>query len=106
MLWRYSICFAILAVGWTAGLPAQAKSIRVLIDNLVFSPASVSARVGDTIEWTNRDAVAHTATAAGAWDIQIAAGKSARLAVRKPGSFNYFCRFHPNMTGRVTVSAK
>ena len=42
--------------------PALAATIEVTIDKLVFSPASVQAQVGDTIEWTNKDVFAHTAT--------------------------------------------
>jgi plastocyanin len=30
--------------------------------------------------------------------------KSARLVVKKAGTFDYFCRFHPNMKGRMTVA--
>ncbi len=40
-----------------------AETIRVTIDRLKFSPAQVSARVGDTIEWVSNDFVNHTATA-------------------------------------------
>ena len=33
------------------------------MENLVISPAEASAKVGDTIEWINKDVFAHTATA-------------------------------------------
>ena len=42
---------------------AHAAVIQIKIENLAFAPAQVSAQVGDTIEWTNVDFVAHTATA-------------------------------------------
>ena len=43
--------------------------MRITIHDLVFSPAEVSAKVGDTIEWVNSDFVDHTATAkGGTWD--------------------------------------
>ncbi|RUT97296.1 amicyanin, partial [Mesorhizobium sp. M7A.T.Ca.TU.009.01.3.2] len=41
-----------LAVGT---VPARAETIQVIIDRLVFSPATVEAKVGDTIEWVNKD---------------------------------------------------
>jgi len=48
-----------------------AETIRVTIDKLKFSPAQVSAHVGDTIEWVSNDFVAHTATARNKdWDIK------------------------------------
>ena len=44
-------------------VPAHAATIQVVMENLVISPAEVSAKAGDTIEWINKDVFAHTATA-------------------------------------------
>jgi Plastocyanin len=44
-------------------VPAHAATIQVVMENLVMSPAEATARVGDTIEWINKDIFAHTATA-------------------------------------------
>ena len=50
--------------------PSRAETIRITVDKLAFSPAQISARVGDTIEWTNTDFVTHTATARTLdWDV-------------------------------------
>ncbi len=68
-------------------------------------PAEVTAKVGDTIEWINKDALAHSATAKNHdWDVLIGPNKTARLVVKKAGAVDYYCKFHPNMTGRVTVT--
>lgn len=84
---------------------AHAATIRVTIEKLAFTPVEVNAKVGDTIEWINKDAFAHTATAKnGDWDVMIGPNKTARLVVKKAGATDYYCRFHPNMTGRVTVT--
>lgn len=84
---------------------AVAATVRVTIDKLAFSPVNVEVHVGDTVEWVNHDFVAHTATAkAQGWDIMIPPGKSAHLVVRKAGTVDYFCRFHPNMKGKVVVA--
>ena len=56
--------------------PARAETIEVVIDKLVFAPAEVNARVGDTVVWTNKDKFAHTATVKGGWEVMIPAGKS------------------------------
>lgn len=98
---------ALLAVATVVGTTAsRADTIRIVIDKLVFSPASVTAKVGDTIEWVNRDALAHTATVKGDWDVMIPAKETAKLAVTKAGSVEYYCRFHPNMKGRIEIGAK
>ena len=59
---RYLLPMAALLSGMIA-VPAQAATIQITIDNLVFAPSEVSAKVGDTIEWINKDVLAHTATA-------------------------------------------
>ncbi|TIW03681.1 MAG: amicyanin, partial [Mesorhizobium sp.] len=59
--------------------PAFAATIEVTIDKLVFSPASVKAKVGDTIEWTNKDILAHTATVKGGWDVMIPAKSKGKV---------------------------
>ncbi|RWH68160.1 cupredoxin family copper-binding protein [Mesorhizobium sp.] len=84
--------------------PAFAATIEVTIDKLVFSPGSVQAKVGDTIEWTNKDMFAHTATVKGAWDVMIPAKSKGKVTLKTAGAVDYFCRFHPNMRGRVEVA--
>jgi plastocyanin len=72
----------------------------------VFSPAEIKAKVGDTIEWVNKDILAHTATARGDWDVMIAANKSASVVLKNAGAVEYYCRFHPNMKGQIIVVPK
>ncbi|QEL22726.1 amicyanin [Bosea sp. F3-2] len=93
---------AMLAMG---SLPTQAETIQVTIDRLVFAPAEVSAKVGDRIEWINTDILAHTATAKGGMEVMIQPKKSASLVLQKAEAIEYYCRFHPNMKGRITVTA-
>ncbi|TPN81930.1 amicyanin [Mesorhizobium sp. CU2] len=83
--------------------PALAATIEVTIDKLVFSPASVQAKVGDTIEWTNKDVFAHTATVKGGWEVMIPAKSKGKVTLKAAGAVDYFCRFHPNMKGYIEV---
>lgn len=86
-------------------IPAQAGTVRVTIKDLDFAPKEVKAKVGDTVEWVNKDAFAHTATAAdGAWDVKLAPKHKGQIVLKKPGTFDYFCKIHPNMKGRVVVA--
>jgi plastocyanin len=79
--------------------------VQIKITDLAFSPPQVTAKVGDTIEWVNGDFIDHTATAhVGDWDVMIPRGEAARLVLTKSGTFAYFCRIHPNMTGTIDVS--
>lgn len=63
---------------------------------------SVGARVGDTIEWVYKDIVYHTATAKnGAFNVDVPAGKKARVVLKKAGDIDYFCEYHPNMSTAI-----
>ena len=87
-------------------LPAIAgETVRVIVDKLKFDPPKISAHVGDTIEWATSDFVTHTATARNKdWDVTVPAKGMGRVTLEHPGEVDYFCRFHPNMTGRVSVT--
>ena len=84
---------------------ARAETIQVRIEKLAFTPPQIAAHVGDTIEWVNADFVAHTATARnGAWDIMIPPNATKSVILKADGTVDYYCKFHPNMTGQVTIT--
>src|SRR3954451_8009060 len=85
-------------------VPARAATIEITMENLVISPAEVSAKVGDTIEWINKDVFAHTATAKnGDFDVTLPPKKSVTSVLKKAGTVDYYCRYHPNMKARFKV---
>ena len=95
--------FGALLLALAAG-QARAEVIQVKIENLAFAPADITAHVGDTIEWINADFIAHTATARdGAWDVLIPINTTRSVVLKTAGLVTYFCKFHPNMTGRIAV---
>ena len=84
---------------------ARAGTIQVKMEKLAFVPADITAHVGDTIEWINSDFVAHTATARdGSWDVLILVNSKKTIVLKAEGTVEYYCKFHPNMTGRILVS--
>jgi plastocyanin len=95
---------AVLALMAGAGI-AEAATVEITVDGMAFMPADVDAKVGDTIRWTNRDAFVHTATSQGHWEVMLPQQKSGSVVVETAGAIDYYCRFHPNMKGRITVSA-
>jgi plastocyanin len=99
------LALAVLGTMACAAPALAADTIRVMIDKLNFAPAQVSAHVGDTIEWVSSDFVAHTATARNKdWDVAILARGVGWATLDHTGDVDYFCRFHPNMTGRISVA--
>jgi plastocyanin len=93
-----------LALGAMA-VPAHAATIQIVMENLVVSPAEASAKVGDTVEWINKDVFAHTATARnGDFDVAMPPKKTVTSVLRKAGTVEYFCRFHPNMKAVLKIT--
>ncbi len=86
-------------------LSAHAATIHISMENLQISPAEASAKVGDTIEWINKDIFAHTATARnGDWDVTIPPKKTVTSVLKKAGTVEYYCRFHPNMKATLKIA--
>jgi plastocyanin len=97
--------FPLAALILGAFVSAQAANIQISMENLEIAPAEVSAKVGDTIEWVNKDVLAHTATARnGDFDVMLQPKKSATFVLKKAGGIDYYCRFHPNMKARLNVA--
>jgi plastocyanin len=94
---------AVLALSTGAGT-VSAETRHIAIDKLGFAPSEIDAKIGDTIEWTNNDAFAHTATVKGGFDVMLAPKKSGSAVVGTAGTLDYYCRFHPNMKGRIKVA--
>ena len=106
-----ALAAATLAVSHGPGQSGTAVSPRhhvVEIDNFKFKPFALTIAQGDTVEWINRDIVPHTATGNNkAWDTQkLIKGQSGRVTFSMAGKEQYICRFHPNMRGEITITAK
>ena len=102
---RRYLSIAIVVLLAATAVPAHAATIQITMENLVIAPAEASAKVGDTIEWINKDIFAHTATARnGDWDVTIAPKKTVTSILKKAGVIDYYCRFHPNMKATLTIA--
>jgi plastocyanin len=96
-----------LAGGAIVAVPAMAASkvYVVTIQQLAFGPVPTTLRVGDTVEWVNNDIFLHSATATDkSFDIELKPKAHVRMVLKKAGSFAFFCRYHPGMTGRLVVT--
>ncbi|WP_037472042.1 cupredoxin domain-containing protein [Simplicispira psychrophila] len=97
----------VLALGgaWTLALaPAVAETHTIVMENMRFTPDTLTLRRGDSVVWRNDDLVPHTASAAKVFDSgSIEPGKSWSTVLRKAGSVPYVCTFHPGMKATLTV---
>lgn len=86
---------------------AEPKPVIVDVRSLRYSRGKIEVEVGTTVEWRNRDPLAHTVTAdSGAFD-SGELGPEARWShtFTTPGTFSYHCTPHPHMKATVVVRA-
>jgi plastocyanin len=95
----------------------------VEIETFQFGPKTIEVEVGDTVTWTNNDAILHTVTSgtreydptdsgrvtktdkSGRFDEQLdGKGSTAEVTFDEPGTYHYFCDRHPGMEADVDVS--
>ena len=93
---------ACAAPSWAAGASAPAHT--VVMENMQFSPQTVTVKRGERVVWTNKDLVPHTATAAKVFDSRnVAPNASWSYVARKPGRYDYVCTLHPTMKATLVV---
>jgi plastocyanin len=97
----------------SAGNPTAATSADVTITitgingSMSFSPGSATAKVGQTVAWSNSDSITHAPTQdSNAFTTGDVPGgtTSAPIKMNTPGTFPYHCAIHPSMVGVLTVN--
>jgi plastocyanin len=86
---------------------AGSDAVAVSMKNIQFAPTSVTAKVGQTIKWTNDDSVDHNVTAkSGATftSSTFGQGKTYSYKATKAGTISYVCTIHPGMVGTIIVT--
>jgi len=85
---------------------ATTQTVSVAIKDFKFTPMTIEVSAGGSITWTNEDHPPHTVTAvdqAVANSGTLAFGQSFTREFDTPGSYAYFCLFHPGMKGTIVV---
>ena len=86
---------------------AEPAAISAAIKGFAFAPATIEAKVGRKITWTNDDAAPHTVTAKTGGDVDsgtLSQGASFSFTPTEAGTIEYFCAIHPSMVGTIDVS--
>ena len=125
---RRTFTEALAALGVTVATPALAQGATVEVSmkqspKMVFVPASVNIKAGDTVKWTNPYNITHTVTfdpaqAQTASDVALPAGVAPfgsgdieeegtfSHTFTAKGTYKYVCKYHEamGMVGTVIVS--
>ena len=93
------------AAAMAQGGAGGASTDRVAIADFAFDPETVTVDAGTKLTWTNDDQAPHTATADdGSFDTgTLKLDDTGAVAIDQPGTYTYYCRFHPFMKGTVEV---
>lgn len=89
----------------TSGEPAAAGKVVDANDKLKFEPASLTVKVGDSVEWKNVGSAPHTVTFLGGvtFGKDLPSKGSVSYTFTKAGTQKYHCKIHPGMEGEVVV---
>ncbi|MGI8579374.1 MAG: cupredoxin domain-containing protein [Solirubrobacteraceae bacterium] len=98
----------------SASTPAPSSSgssgggaVAINMQNIAFDPKQATAKVGQTVTWTNEDATDHNVKAdSGASFSSKDFGKGGTYSYKltKAGTITYECTIHPGMTATLSVT--
>ncbi len=97
-----------MAAGSQASLQQVSGATDVKIDNFSFLPKAMTVKLGTTVTWTNRDDIPHNVVSTkNAFSSPILdTDQTFAYQFQKPGSYSYFCKLHPTMTGSILVTGE
>lgn len=93
----------------TAAAGGGTVTDAVTILDFKFDPEAATVAAGSEVTFTNDDATPHTATATDAADgfntdsIEGGGATGSFTAPGEPGTYEYYCSFHPFMVGSIVV---
>ena len=106
-------CSAIASDGTTNSATVSSASTTVYtihsinIQNMAFSPSTITISAGDIIIWTNLDNMGHTVTEDSSTPLfnsgNIGNSQTYTLTGLGVGTYTYHCQPHPSMTGTIIV---
>ena len=83
------------------------EEITVRMKDFAFDPQEVEAKVGQKITWVNEDDAPHNAVAQNGGDLKTETFEkdgSDSYTANEPGTIEYICTVHPQMTGTIKVT--
>ncbi len=85
---------------------AKPGTVAVTIKDFEFSPAAVTAKVGDVVAFTNSGSATHTATldVGDCGTDKLVGGATGGLTFSQAGTYAFHCAIHSSMTGTIKIS--
>ncbi len=87
---------------------AYAGNSQVMIKDFAYVPSVITVSTGTTVTWTNTDDDPHTVTDRGDKQLfhsnALDTNEKFSYTFATPGTYEYFCKLHPHMMGKVIVT--
>jgi len=94
----------VLLAGCSSKVDIPIESNEISIKNFQFTPSFITVKTGTTITWTNEDSALHTVTSEGNFDSgTLNTGERFTYTFTQAGNFDYICKIHPSMKGKIIV---
>ena len=89
----------------TNPITSTPRTYDIEIKGFAFSPAILTIKKGDSVRWTNKDSMKHTATADnGKFDSKtLNKDQSFTFTFNEAGEYSYICSIHPYMKAKIIV---
>jgi plastocyanin len=93
----------------TTQAPAGGSN-SIVIKNFAFNPATLTIKTGTTVTWMNQDGAVHQIASEAGTPVaftsdSLANGASYQFTFTQPGTYTYYCPFHPPMKGTIIVQS-
>ena len=106
-LYAAALFFVLIAVSFMGCSKSSSPGTNeVWMQNIAFTPSTITVSAHSTVKWTNKDGVAHTVTSSNgmfASSGNINSGSTYSVQFNTAGTYPYSCTIHPGMNGVVIV---
>ena len=82
---------------------SKMKSHKIVISDGAFSPANLTIKVHDQVQWNNKESENCQIKTEDWQSPPIRPGKNFTQAFNEPGNFPYSCSLHPEIKGTIIV---
>ena len=83
--------------------PTGISSSTIDIKGSAFVPTTITVPSETTVTWTNKDSATHTITGNNFDSGPLSQDQTFSQVFNETGTFDYYCKIHPSMRGRVIV---
>ena len=91
-----------------ASVSGGGGAVKVTMKNIAFVPKSITANVGDTVQWVNDDQPPHNVTYVSGPKFTSSGTMNThdkfQIKLTAPGTIHYVCTIHPFMKATIVVS--